>query len=214
MVDDGTAAMAAALILFVIPSRRERERGEQILEWKMVGQMPWDIVVLLGGGFSLSTAVSQSGLSSYIGDHLSLLHSLPTSLLVPSLSLLVVFCTEFSSNSATATIFLPLLAHVSLSLNLHPLLLLLPSTISCSFAFMLPIATPPNAIAYSTGFLKMRDMAIPGGILNIVGIGLLSLFVFTLGDQIWDLDEKAENLSWVHFQNSSSPSLPFSPPNP
>eukprot|EP00271_Cylindrocystis_brebissonii_P020775 TRINITY_DN7040_c0_g5_i1.p1 TRINITY_DN7040_c0_g5~~TRINITY_DN7040_c0_g5_i1.p1 ORF type:complete len:777 (-),score=150.66 TRINITY_DN7040_c0_g5_i1:36-2096(-) len=201
-VDDGTVAIAAALLLFFIPSRRAV--GEKILEWSMVGELPWPIVLLLGGGFALSAGVTSSGLAAWIGSHLHGLHFLPPLLLVPSVALLVVICTEFSSNAATATVFLPILAQVAISIGCHPLLLMLPATCACSFAFMLPIATPPNAIAYATGYLQMRDMVIPGMVLNVIGIGLLTLFVPSLGNFIWEFEE-ANEFQWSKFSNGTSP---------
>jgi sodium-dependent dicarboxylate transporter 2/3/5 len=116
---------------------------------------------------------------------MEVLHAVPYFLLTPVIALIVAITTEFSSNSATATLFLPLLAEVAISIGWHPLLLMIPATFSCSFAFMLPIATPPNAIAHSTGYLKSADMLIPGLILKAAGIVLLTILTPTLGKKLF-----------------------------
>eukprot|EP00897_Mesotaenium_endlicherianum_P004245 jgi/Mesen1/3849/ME000207S02863 len=178
--------------------------GESILNWDMCRNLPWDIILLLGGGFAMSEGVAQSGLAQFVGAHMHALRGLPTLLLVPAVALVVVVTTEFSSNTATATVFLPLLAQVALSIERHPLLLMLPATLACSFAFMLPIATPPNAIAYATGMLRMLDMALPGAVLNAIGMGLLTLFVPTLGAWVFSLDAPPEQLTWMHANSTSA----------
>lgn len=205
-VDDGTFAIIAGMLLFVIPSLAVP--GQMILDWATCRRLPWDIVLLLGGGFALSSGVRKSGLSQWLGAHMHALAALPPILLPPAVALLIVVTTEFSSNSATATIFLPILAQVAISIGRHPLLLMLPATIACSFAFMLPVATPPNAIAYATGFVRMADMARSGAVLNIIGLIVLSIFVPTLGAWVFKLDVPASQLLWAHSQAPPAPSTP------
>jgi len=133
-------------------------------------------------GVALADGIRESGLSEWIALHLDFLHSIPYILITPSVAIIVAIVTEFTSNNATATIFLPLLAEVSLSLNIHPLFLMVTATIASSFSFMLPIATPPNAVAYTAGKLRMTDLAIPGFLLKCAGIFLLSVLMPTLGN--------------------------------
>eukprot|EP00897_Mesotaenium_endlicherianum_P009956 jgi/Mesen1/898/ME001156S00136 len=173
-VGDGTASALMAIMLFVIPACSGKP-WQMLMDWETCRTMPWDIVLLLGGGFALSAGVTASGLAAWIGDHMSSLHQLPPLLIAPVVSIFVMFGTEFASNNATATVILPILGGLALSTDRHPLLLMLPATLACSLAFMLPIATAPNAVAYSTGFLKMRHLLIPGLFLNLIGVLLISL---------------------------------------
>jgi sodium-dependent dicarboxylate transporter 2/3/5 len=129
----------------------------------------------------LSAGIRSSGLAISIANNMEVLHVVPYLLLTPVVALIVNIMTEFSSNVATATLFLPLLAEVAISIGWHPLLLMIPATFSSNFAFILPIATPPNAIAHATGYLKSADMFIPGLILKAAGIVLLTILTPTLG---------------------------------
>lgn len=132
-------------------------------------------------GFALSAGMSVSGLDDWLGNYMQMLRSVPYWLLIPVISLFINIATEFASNVAMATLFLPLLAELAISIGQHPLLLMVPATFSCSYSFILPIATPPNAIAHSTGYTKPIDMVAPGFLLKVVGIALLSVLMPTLG---------------------------------
>lgn len=189
--DDGTVSILMAMFLFILPFRNRA--GQKLMNWGDCKKLPWDIVLVLGGGFSLAEGIRQSGLSEWIAAHLDFLHSIPYLLITPSVAVIVAIVTEFTSNNATATIFLPLLAEVSLSLNIHPLFLMVTATLASSFSFMLPIATPPNAVAYTAGKLRMTDLAIPGFLLKCAGIFLLSVLMPTLGNVVFNLDEKFQN---------------------
>ncbi|KAG0610753.1 hypothetical protein M758_7G088600 [Ceratodon purpureus] len=186
--DDGTVSILMAMFLFILPFR-----GQKLMNWADCKKLPWDIVLVLGGGFALADGIRQSGLSEWIAAHLDFLHSIPFLLITPSVAVIVAIVTEFTSNNATATIFLPLLAEVSLNLNIHPLFLMVTATLASSFSFMLPIATPPNAVAYTAGKLRMTDLAIPGFLLKCTGIFLLSVLMPTLGNVVFNLDEKFQN---------------------
>lgn len=135
----------------------------------------------LVAGFALSAGIQESGLSTWLGNHMQILHSVPYLLLTPVVALIVNFTTEFASNAATATLFLPLVAELAVSIGQHPLLLMIPATFSCNYSFILPIASPPNAIAHSTGYIKPLDMVLPGFLLKVVGIAFLTLLIPTLG---------------------------------
>lgn len=194
-VGDGTASAFCAIVLFVIPSMSGKP-WQMLMDWETCRTMPWDVVLLLGGGFALSAGVTSSGLAAWIGDHVSSLHRVPALCIPPLLAFVVTFGTEFTSNSASATIILPLLASLSLSMGRHPLLLMLPATIACSFAFMLPIATAQNAVAYSTGFLKLRHLLLPGIFLNLIGVLLIGLTIPTLGQSIFGLLNDPSKFQW------------------
>jgi sodium-dependent dicarboxylate transporter 2/3/5 len=189
--DDGTVSILMAMFLFILPLNSRA--GEKLMNWADCKKLPWDIVLVLGGGFALADGIRASGLSEWIALHLDFLHSIPYILITPSVAIIVAIVTEFTSNNATATIFLPLLAEVSLSLNIHPLFLMVTATIASSFSFMLPIATPPNAVAYTAGKLKMTDLAVPGFLLKCTGIFLLSVLMPTLGTVVFNLDQKFQN---------------------
>ncbi|KAJ7522732.1 hypothetical protein O6H91_18G024500 [Diphasiastrum complanatum] len=184
---DGTASILMAMLLFLIPNGIVP--GEKLMSWKHCKQLPWDIVLLLGAGFALADGIVESGLSSWVTKHLEFLQSAPYLLMVPIVSLLVGITTEFTSNNSAATIFLPLLAEVSLSINMHPLFLMVPATISASYAFMLPISTPPDAVAYATGYLRMIDMIKTGFILKVFAMLLLSAMMPTLGTIVFGLNK-------------------------
>lgn len=187
--DDGTVSILMAMFLFIMPFRSK----QKLMTWADCKKLPWDIVLVLGGGFALADGVRESGLSDWIASHLSCLHSIPYLLITPCIATLVAIVTEFTSNNATATIFLPLLAEVSVSLNIHPLYLMVTATLAASFSFMLPIATPPNAVAYTAGKLRMTDMALSGFLLKCTGILLLSVLMPTLGSAVFNLDHAFHN---------------------
>lgn len=178
-LNDGTVSVALALLLFMIPSREQP--GERVLDWSTASGIPWHVVLLFGGGFALATGFNASGLSAWVGGSLSGLLSVPPVVLVLAVCLLVTFLTELTSNTATTEMLLPVLAGLSVALEIDPLLLMVPATLSASCAFMLPVATPPNAIVFGTGRLSIRDMARVGLLLNLVGALLVTLTVFTLG---------------------------------
>ncbi|XP_013121130.1 solute carrier family 13 member 5a isoform X1 [Oreochromis niloticus] len=204
-VTDATVALFVAVLLFVLPSEPPRylcfwrrsdteSRVSQgpapsLLTWQVTQKkMPWNIVLLLGGGFALAKGSEESGLSRWLGDQMTPLHSVPPWAIAIILCLLVATFTECASNVATATLFLPILASMSQSISLNPLYVMIPCTLSASFAFMLPVATPPNAIVFSSGFLKVSDMAKTGVVMNIIGIGCISLAINSWGRVLFSLD--------------------------
>ncbi|XP_009430807.1 solute carrier family 13 member 2 isoform X3 [Pan troglodytes] len=170
MVSDGTVAIFISIIMFIIPSKfpgltQDPENPGKLkaplglLDWKTVNQkMPWNIVLLLGGGYALAKGSERSSLSEWLGNKLTPLQSVPAPAIAIILSLLVATFTECTSNVATTTIFLPILASMAQAICLHPLYVMLPCTLATSLAFMLPVATPPNAIVFSFGDLKVLDM--------------------------------------------------------
>ncbi|CAJ1063696.1 solute carrier family 13 member 5-like [Xyrichtys novacula] len=204
-VTDATVSLFVAVLLFVLPSEPPRflccwkssdtesqlSRGPAppLLTWQVTQKkMPWNIVLLLGGGFALAKGSEESGLSRWLGTQMTPLHSIPPWAIAIILCLLIATFTECASNVATATLFLPILASMSQSISLNPLYVMIPCTLSASFAFMLPVATPPNAIVFSYGLLKVSDMARAGVVMNIIGIGCISLAINSWGRVMFDLD--------------------------
>jgi sodium-dependent dicarboxylate transporter 2/3/5 len=140
--------------------------------------------LLLSAGFALSAGIEKSKLLLWLGSHMRILHFVPYVLLPLVVAVIINIITEFTANAATATLFLPLLADVALSLNLHPLLLMIPATFASNFSFMLPVATPPNAIARATGYIHTTDLMIPGLLLKLFGTFLLTVLTPTLGEML------------------------------
>jgi len=163
-VDDGTVAMLGAAILFLLP----RGDGRQILGSDAFGRLPWDIVLLFGGGFALAYGMQHSGLSLWLGEALGVLGDMPVWLLLLAVALTITFITEVSSNTATAQVMLPILVAVAAGNHIDPMLLLLPATLSASCAFMMPVATPPNAIIFGTHQVPMAVMAKTGIRMNLL----------------------------------------------
>ncbi|XP_042270192.1 solute carrier family 13 member 5-like [Thunnus maccoyii] len=205
-VTDATVAVFIAVLLFVLPSKPPhfcswRTQGldtaphqsagptPPLLTWKVAQKkLPWGIVLLLGGGFALAKGSEESGLSKWMGDQMTPLQSIPPWAIVIVLCLLIATFTECTSNAATATLFLPVLASMSQSIGINPLYVMVPCTLSASFAFMLPVATPPNAIVFSYGYLRVADMASTGIIMNIIGILCITLAINSWGKAMFDLD--------------------------
>ncbi|XP_029964852.1 solute carrier family 13 member 2 isoform X2 [Salarias fasciatus] len=196
-VTDGTVAILMSSLFFCIPSKFPTCRGSAdddddfstLLNWDIVHEkMPWNILLLLGGGFALAHGSEVSGLSIWLGECLIPLQSIPPFAISILLCLLVAMFTECSSNTATTTLFLPILASMAIAIQIHPMYVMLPCTIAASLAFMLPVATPPNAIAFSYGNLKVIDMAKAGFVLNFVGVLIINLAVNTWGAAMFDLN--------------------------
>ncbi|HNR31876.1 MAG TPA: SLC13 family permease [Candidatus Hydrogenedentes bacterium] len=191
---DGVVAIAMAIILFMLPSRGES--GKRIMDWAATRDLPWDIVLLLGGGFALAAGFQASGLSVWVGERLAGLADLNPAGMVLMVCLIAALLTEFTSNSATAQVLLPIVGTLAIGLRLHPLLLMIPTTFACSFAFMLPVATPPNAIVFGTRRLTVPTMVHVGGILILVCAIALTAAILTLGRLVFGID-LAEFPAWA-----------------
>ena len=178
---------AVAVILFLIPSRSEP--GKNLLDWEMANKLPWNIILLFGGGFALAKAFTVSGLSIWIGAGLrNHVQDLDPLLMILISCLLITFLTELTSNTATAEMILPILASLAVAIGINPLLLMLPVTLSCSCAFMMPVATPPNAIVFGTQRLRMSTMASVGLPINIVGAIVITAATYFWGTAVFDID--------------------------
>jgi len=185
-LNDGTVAIFMALLLFIIPAKNKNKN--RVLDWKIASSLPWHIILLFGGGFALASGFKESGLSLWCAQQLQGLGAIHPLILIVALCLLMTFLTELTSNTATAEMFLPILAALSVAVDVNPLLLMVPATLSCSCAFMLPVATPPNAIVFGTDRIKMRDMARTGIILNLVGVVLVTATTWILGRIVLGID--------------------------
>jgi sodium-dependent dicarboxylate transporter 2/3/5 len=172
-LSDTGIVMTAALLLFILPSGNEKQK--KVMIWDDVSRLPWGVLILFGGGLSLAAAVSSSGLASWLGGHLSYLDAFGIFALVIAATALVIFLTELTSNLATTPTFLPVVAAVALELGVSPLLLCIPITLAASCAFMLPVATAPNAIVFASGLIKMPQMVKAGVLLNVCGLIILSV---------------------------------------
>ncbi len=175
--NDGTAAILVALVLFIIPSR---DKSQAIMDCQSLARLPWNIVLLFGGGFALAKGFEVSGLSVWIAHRFEALSGLNIVLLVGIISLVVVILTEFTSNTATTQMVLPVLASIAIGIHINPLILMLPATIAASLAFMLPVATPPNIIIFGTGRVTIPQMLKAGIILDIIGVFVLLAVMFLL----------------------------------
>jgi sodium-dependent dicarboxylate transporter 2/3/5 len=184
-IDDTIIALGMGILLFLIPSSK---KGKYLLTWKEAVKMPWGVIILFGGGMALAAGFQQSGLAEWIGNQFELLKALPIFLLILILITAVNFLTEITSNLATTAMLLPILAPMAFSIDVHPYILLVSATVAASCAFMLPVATPPNAIVFGSGYLKITDMIKAGIWMNILSIILLSLLVFFILENIWGFD--------------------------
>lgn len=191
-IDDGTVAIAMGLLLFLFPAKNsEKNESYGIMSWETAIKLKWGIVILFGGGFALAAGFVKSGLAAYVGSQLSGLQGVSPLLIVITICAVLTFLTELTSNTATTEIFLPILAALAVAIGVNPLLLMIPATLSTSCAFMLPVATPPNAIVFGTGEVEIRHMMRTGIMMNFVGIILITTFMYFLGMQIFGIDLSA-----------------------
>jgi len=191
--EDSTVAMIMGLTLFLLPSGK----GERLLnvqdlylhEWRdFESNAPWGILLLFGGGFALAKGLTESGLSQWIGDSMHFLSGMPTLVMIFGVCLIVTFLTEVTSNTATATMMMPLMGATAIGLGANPILLMLPAALSASCAFMLPVATPPNAIVFGSKWITVPIMARTGFALNIIGAVVLALMVYYLAPGVFGID--------------------------
>lgn len=185
-INDGTVAIIIAIILFIIPSKQQP--NDHILNTDVFSKIPWHIVILFGGGFALASAFLTSGLSNYIAHQLTGLSEINPLHVIASIAVMVTFMTELTSNTATTEMLLPTLAAMAVAIKVNPLLLMIPATLSASFAFMLPVATPPNAIVFACNRVRIIDMVKTGFILNLIGVVLITLSVYLWAQTVFDID--------------------------
>jgi len=184
-IDDTIIALFGVILLFLIPSS---VKGEKLMDWKTARKLPWGILILFGGGLSIATAFQSSGLAAWLGGSLKGLDNVSFLILLFAVSAMVNFLTEITSNVATATILLPILASIAIAMQVHPYALMIAATLSASCAFMLPVATPPNAVVFSTGYIRIGQMVRAGFFLNIISVIVIVLALWFLLPLIWDID--------------------------
>lgn len=175
-LDDTIIAIIAALLLFLIPSKNRK--GKKLLTWDEAVKIPWGIIILFGGGMALAKAFTDTGLANWIASQITVFEGVAVILFVLIVTAMVNFLTEVTSNLATTAMLLPILSPVALSFDMHPFLIMIAVTLSASCAFMLPVATPPNAIVFGSGYLKVSDMVKKGFLMNIISIIFITLAVY------------------------------------
>ena len=184
-IDDTIIAISIAIFLFLIKSS---DGENNLIEWSDGVKLPWGIILLFGGGLSIATAMKSSGLALWIGELAYNIDSLDLILIVLIIVMIVNFLTEITSNLATVSMLLPILASISISLGIHPYIIMVSATIAASCAFMLPVATPPNAVVFGSGYLKMSDMVKTGLVMNVISIVIVSLYVYFMLPMLWNID--------------------------
>ncbi|XP_067866892.1 Na(+)/citrate cotransporter-like isoform X1 [Heterodontus francisci] len=208
-VTDATVVLFIAFLMFIIPSQKpnfkfwtqirvsskevkpvqQSTEIKKLLQWNTVQErVPWSVIILLGGGFALAKGCEVSGLSKWLGNALLPLQTIPQWAIVVVLCLVIAIFTECTSNVATATLFLPILASMAVLIRMNPLYVMIPTTLSTSLAFMLPVATPPNAIVFSYGHLRISDMVKAGSMLNVIGVTSVTIAINIWGKPMFQLN--------------------------
>ncbi len=176
-ISDTLVAMTAALLLFILPGKPK----EPVLEWRDSEKLPWGILLLFGGGLTIAEQIQKTGVARVLAEQLQVLQGVEPLLVMLAVVVLILLLSEVNSNTATAAAFLPLLGPVAVSMGLSPLYLMVPAALAASLGFMLPVATPPNAIVFGSGHLKIKDMIRAGFVMNLVGVLLVVLLSEWLG---------------------------------
>lgn len=174
--NDASVALLAVIAMAITPNGS----GEKLLRWKVARTIPWGVLILFGGGIAIANAFMQSGLADQIAAQLDILTRIPVWLMILSLCLTVTFLTEVTSNTATASLLMPLLAAAAVAMEINPMLLMIPAALSASCAFMLPVATAPNAVIYGSGKVTIKQMARAGLVLNFMGAIVISIISYWL----------------------------------
>jgi sodium-dependent dicarboxylate transporter 2/3/5 len=185
LIDDGTVAVVMASILFFFPARSPKAKTATLMDVTVFKDIPWDIVILFGGGFALAKGFQVTGLADFIGNKLQVLAGFSTVAMIGVICSTLTFLTELTSNTATTQMVLPILASIAVAMKTHPLLLMIPAALSASCAFMMPVATPPNAIVFGSGRVKIGEMVKAGLLINIIGIIVVTTFFLLVGKAVF-----------------------------
>lgn len=185
-INDAIIALVAALILFLIPSKNKS--SDFLMNWEYAVKLPWGILLLFGGGLAIAAGFTSSGLSEWIGQQLTGLQNITPIIIILAVATLVIFLTEITSNTATATMIYPIMAALAVAIGVHPFILMIAAGLAASCAFMLPVATPPNAVVFGSGYLRIPDMAKAGFALNLIGIILVTVTVYFLVPLAFDIN--------------------------
>ena len=183
-LDDTIIAISFAIVLFLLPSKKQ---GTKLMNWDDAVKIPWGIILLFGGGMALSKGFETTGLAKWIGEQMTTFAGVTTIILLLLLIAAVNFLTEITSNLATTAMLLPVLAPMAISVDIHPFILMVGAAVAASCAFMLPVATPPNAVVFGSGYLRIPDMVKKGFVMNLVSIILLTLFVYFVLPLLWNI---------------------------
>ncbi len=193
-VHDATVAIFSALLLFVVPTAGSR--SAPLMRWALVKGIPWNVLILLGGGFAVAAAFASTGLAQWIGNALNFINQWPIFVVLLFVVFLIIFLTEISSNTATANIFLPILATTAVAGQAHPFLLMIPGAIAASCAFMLPSGTGTNAVVFGSGRIRLPDMARAGFWLNIIGVVVVTLVMYLIAIPVFGIATSLPD--WAH----------------
>jgi sodium-dependent dicarboxylate transporter 2/3/5 len=185
-ISDGIIAIIATVVLFTLPTRRADEK--RIMQWEDSKKIPWGILLLFGGGLAIAAGFVETGLSGWIGEQLRALDGVDVILIILLATALVLFMTEITSNAATATMILPVMAAFAIALGIHPFALMVPCAMAANCAFMLPVGTPPNAILFGTGKVTIMEMVKTGFWLNIAALLLIVAAVLYVLPSLWGID--------------------------
>jgi sodium-dependent dicarboxylate transporter 2/3/5 len=188
LIDDGTVALVMAMILFLIPTRSKDAETATIMGPDVIKNIPWNIVILFGGGFALAKGFQVTGLSTLIGNKFAGLAGMSPIVMILIICFGLTFLTELTSNTATTEMILPILASVAFAMKANPMLLMIPATLSASCAFMMPVATPPNAIVFGSGRIKIAEMARVGVFINIIGVLVITALFYIIGTAVFSID--------------------------
>jgi solute carrier family 13 (sodium-dependent dicarboxylate transporter), member 2/3/5 len=183
-IDDTIIALASGILLFVLP---DGSKGQAILHWDDSKRVPWGILLLFGGGLAIAQGFKDTGLAQWFAEQLVTLDFLPLLLMTLVLVSAINFLTEITSNLATTAMILPVLAPLAAAMGVHPYTFMIGATLAASCAFMLPVATPPNAVVFGSGYVNMPDMIRAGLGLNLFSIALVTLWVYYLLPLLWPL---------------------------
>lgn len=184
-IDDTIIAIFFAIVLFLIPSKNQKG---VLIRWEEAVQIPWGIIILFGGGMALAKAFDSSGLALWLGNQMTLLQGVSLLLLILLLVTVVNFLTEITSNLATTAMLMPVLAPMALKVDVHPFALMVGAAVAASCAFMLPVATPPNAVVFGSGYLRIPDMVQKGIWMNLISILIVTLMVYFAIPWLWEID--------------------------
>jgi sodium-dependent dicarboxylate transporter 2/3/5 len=183
-IQDGAVAVLVSMLLFLISAKKE---NTTLITWHDVKKLPYSVILLFGGGFALAKGFEESGLTQWLALQLNFLSNYPAIIIVMGVCIFIILVSEFASNMAAIQLCLPILAAIALSINIHPLLLMLPGTFAASYAFMMPVGTAPNTIVFGSEKLQTKDMLYPGIILNVAGVLIITLAMFTLGRWVFGI---------------------------
>jgi sodium-dependent dicarboxylate transporter 2/3/5 len=178
--NDAAVALTSVVLMAMLPNGEKGPEASRLLHWESAKKIPWGVLILFAGGITIASAFVQSGLAEILANSLTVLDGMPNWLLILCICLAVTFLTEVTSNTATASLLMPVLAATSIAIDIDPMLLMVPAAMSASCAFMLPVATAPNAIVFGSGRVSIKEMARAGFVVNLVGALVITLVCVTI----------------------------------